>query len=264
VLASRDTGELRDLETTLFSGGYRVVTARTAHEALEKTHAHAPDAIVLDRELTGPSFSLCENLRADPALSPAAPILIAQLQPSTSDERLDALRAGAWYLIGDARLAEELLAHLNAFLQAKLEVDRLTSECLIDRPSGLYNHAGFAQRAHELTALTDRQGLPTTCVVFRPAPLPDKPTGDRLGQIFKEVGRLSDAIGRTGSAEFAVFAPATTSWAATQLIQRVSAQVGKQLRVTLRAAFSSALPSQKIPPTLLLERARASLETRRI
>ena len=43
VLASRETGELRDIETALFSAGYRVVTARNEHETLQgvRNDAHS-------------------------------------------------------------------------------------------------------------------------------------------------------------------------------------------------------------------------------
>ena len=261
VVANPDAGELRNAETALFSRGFRVVTARTAHEVLEKTHQHEPDAIVLDRQLAGPAFALCENLRADPALSTVAPILITQSTPSISEDRIDALRAGAWHLLGEPRLADELLAYLHAFLEPKLETDRLKNECMIDRGSGLYNHAGFIQRADELSALTARQGLPTACAVFRPAKsLADHQEVDRVGQAFKAAGRTSDAIGRVGSAEFAVFAPAATAWAAARLMQRMTTQVSAHIPVTVRAAYSAALATQKIPPALLLERARASLD----
>jgi len=83
VLASRETGELKDLETALYSAGYRVLTARTEHETLAKVHSHAPDAIVLDRDLSDHNYSLCRALRADPGVSPAAPIMLTQDEAPT-------------------------------------------------------------------------------------------------------------------------------------------------------------------------------------
>ncbi|HWC72384.1 MAG TPA: hypothetical protein VG454_00505, partial [Gemmatimonadales bacterium] len=233
------------------------------------THKHEPDAVVVDRDLSGPGFALCQNLRADPALSAAAPIVVTQpMRPSRHDQ-VEALHAGAWHLQDDPTGSQELLARLGVYMAAKLEFDRLATECLIDRDSGLYNSVGFTQRAYELSALTGRQGLPTACAVFRPeGALPDRTSTDRVGRAFKAVGRLSDAIGRTAPAEFAVFAPATNSWAATRLIRRLTDQVVQEVgyvaehgrRVALRAAFSAALPAQKVTPPVLLERARASLD----
>jgi GGDEF domain-containing protein len=162
-----------------------------------------------------------------------------------------------------------LLLRLGIFLQAKLELDRLTTECLIDRGSGLYNSHGFTQRAAELAALNNRQGTPAACAVFRPDDdLPTRGTGDRVGRAFKSVGRLSDAIGRTSQSEFAVFAPATADWAAARLVRRMRDNVIQEVgyvaehgrRLTLRAAYSAAPPSQKVEPHVLLERARAALQ----
>lgn len=262
VLASRETAELRDAETAFFSAGYRVVTARTEHEALLKIHSHQADAIVLDGELGGEHYELCRTLRDDDSVSPAAPIVITQTDTATAADRSDAFHAGAWDLHSGPLDLEELLLRLAVYLKAKAEVDRLTLECLVDSGSGLYNSAGFAQRSDELAALTNRQGLPAACAVFRPAAdLPTRASGDRLGRAFKHVGRLSDAIGRTTQSEFAVFAPATNAWAAARLVRRMIDNVTHEVgRVTLRAAFSAALPSQKVSPPILLERARHALE----
>ena len=270
VLASRETTELKDLETALFSAGYRVLTARTEHDTLAKVHAHSPDAVFVDREMSDQGFDLCRALRADPAISPAAPIMLTQDEAPSRTDRLESLRAGAWDIQGFPPDAEEVLLRLGVFLNAKLEVDRLTVECLIDRGSGLYNSQGFAQRADELAALTRRQGVPAACAVFQPSDdLPNLASGDRLGRAFKTVGRLSDAIGRTSHSEFVVFAPATNDWAAARLVRRMRDNVIQEFgaiaeqgrRITLKAAYSASLPTQKVEPSVLLERARSSLSS---
>jgi PleD family two-component response regulator len=268
VLASRETSALKDLETALYSAGYRVLTARTEHETLAKVHAHAPDAVFLDRDMTEQGLELCRALRVDPAISPAAPIMLTQDEAPTRTDRLESLRAGAWDIQGYPRDPQELLLRLGVFLNAKLELDQLTVECLIDRGSGLYNSHGFAQRADELAALTSRQGVPAACAVFQPTEeLPSRAAGDRLGRAFKTVGRLSDAIGRTAHSEFVVFAPATNDWAAARLVRRMRDNVIREVgaiaaqgrHLTLRAAYSATLPTQKIEPRQLLQRARAAL-----
>ncbi|HEV8509795.1 MAG TPA: response regulator [Gemmatimonadales bacterium] len=270
VLASRETGELQALETALYSAGYRVVTARNEHETLQKVRTHLPDAVVLDRELSDRGYTFCRELRADPAISPATAIILTQDTAPTYPDRLEALRAGAWDIQGLPPDPQELMLRLSVYLEAKLEVDRLTAECLIDRGSGLYNAQGFEQRADELAALTSRQGNPAACAVFRPADdLATRATGDRLGRAFKSIGRLSDAIGRTAYTEFAIFAPATNDWAASRMVRRVRDHVVQEVgyvaeygrRITLRASYSATLPSQKVEPRLLLERARSALET---
>ena len=262
VLASRETGELDALETALYSAGYRVLIAHTEQDTLQQVRTHQPDALVLDREMSAPGFELCRTVRSDAAMSPAAPILLTQDVAPTPEERLDALRAGAWDIEGHPLDLRELLLRLGVFLQAKIEVDRLTAECLIDRGSGLYNSHGFAQRAEELAALTRRQGVPAACAVFRPAAaLVSRASTDRLGRAFKSLGRLSDAIGRTAASEFAVFAPATNDWAAARLVRRMRDNVTREAGagVTLRAAFSASGTGQKVEPGVLLQRARNAL-----
>src|SRR6266850_626681 len=262
VLASRDNGALQQLETALYGAGYRVLTARTEPDTLQQVRIHQPDALVLDRELSEPGFELCRTVRSDPAMSPAAPILLTQDAAPTPEERLEALRAGAWDIEGHPLDLRELLLRLGVFLQGKVEVDRLTTECLIDRGSGLYNSQGFAQRAEELAALTRRQGVPAACAVFRPAAaLASRASADRLGRAFKSLGRLSDAIGRTAASEFAVFAPATNDWAAARLVRRMRDNVTREAGsgVTLRAAFSASGTGQKVEPGVLLQRARTAL-----
>jgi CheY-like chemotaxis protein len=269
VLASRETSELKDLETALYSAGYRVVTARTDHDAIAKVRAHSPDAILLDQDLNNEDYELCRALRADPGVSPAAPIMLTQDAAPTQTDRLDSLRAGAWDIQGYPPDPPELLLRLGVFLNAKLEVDRFAAECLIDRGSGLYNSVGFAQRADELAALTRRQGVAAACAVFQPTEdPPSRASGDRLGRAFKTVGRLSDAIGRTSHSEFAVFAPATNDWAAARLVRRMRDNVVHEVghiaapgrRLTIKAAYSAALPTQKVEPGTLLERARTALQ----
>jgi len=122
----------------------------------------------------------------------------------TRTQQVDALRAGAWDLRGDPIDTEDLLLRLDAYVRATMEVERARAAGMIDRASGLYNAAGVQKRSEELAALCTRQGLPLSCVVFRATT-----AEDRVAQAFKQEGRMSDAIGRTGFQEFAVFAMGT-------------------------------------------------------
>ena len=262
VLANREAGDVKELETALYSAGYQVLLARSERETLEKVRAHGPDAIILDRNIEVAAEGLCRALRDGPTVSRAAPILLTQDEAPSHENRVDAFRAGAWDIEGHPTDSEEMLLRLANYLEAKLEIDNLTAECLIDRGSGLYNSHGFTQRATELAALTSRQGSAAACIVFQPAqPLPTVAFGDRLGRAFKAAGRLSDAIGRTAPAEFAVFAPATNDWAAGKLVSRIRDNVARKGGVTLRAGFSAAAAA-KIDARALLERARQALQTR--
>ena len=267
LLASNEAWQVRELKSALLAAGFRVVTTRDERETLDEAQNHQPHGILLDVGVAPPGYGLCRTLRT---FSVATPIILTSPGQPTRDEHLEAVRAGAWELRGVPVDVEDLLLRLEAYVEAKVELDRVSEDCLVDRISGLYNHLGLTRRATELAALAARHGLALACVVFRPAEkLPTRAAGDRLGRAFKSVGRLSDAIGRTGQSEFAVFAPATNAWAAAKLMQRMRDQVSLEAgympergqRVTLRSAYSTALPSQKVEAKTLLERARNALES---
>ena len=253
LLASAEEWLARSVASVLENGGYQIVPAATGRAALDAARLRRPDAIILDLGLDQPhGFATCRALRSDPAVSAATPIVLITLGPATRTQQLDALRAGAWELRGQPVDAEELLLRLGAYIKGKLEVDRLGAEGLVDAASGLYNASGVARRSEELASLTARQGLPLACVVFRPAN-GSPADGDRLAREFKTHGRVSDAIGRTGPDEFAVFAPATDAPAAEGLVRRLTGKVGN-----VRAGYSAAT-GPRVSPQELLARARTAL-----
>ena len=278
LLGNADKWLTESLESVLTQGGYRVMATTKRQQVLELARRYAPDGIVLDMGLdqrASDNLALCRALRADPAISRATPIILTTAGPALRAQQLEALRAGAWELRGDPLDMEELILRLGVYVQGKLEVDRLGIEGMIDRASGLYNDTGINRRSAELAAFTARQGLPLACVVFQPDN-GDLSAGaaDRLAQALQRAGRISDVVGRTGPAEFAVFAPATDETGAEGLVQRITDAVSRAAAVKLRAGISAA-PAAKRPsgarastslpqptppsPTDLLDRARNAL-----
>jgi len=261
LLAIRDEVLLRSLESVLEPGGFRIVPAGDPSSALTQVRRRQPDAVVLDTELAHPPrFDFCRTLRADPMLSPAAPIMLVRRGYPTRAEQLEALRAGAWDLRGDPLDPEDLVLRLRVFVQAKLEVERVGAEGLVDRASGLYNSAGMERRSQELATLSVRQHLPLSCVVFRDGN--GEGEGDDVAAAFKHEGRISDAIGRTGPSEFAVFAPATDAAGAARLVQRLGGTVAARagLARPLKSGFSSSNDAPQIDPRELLARARRAVD----
>ena len=278
LLGNADKWLAESLESVLTQGGYRVMATTKRQQVLELARRYVPDGIVLDMGLdqrASDNLALCRALRADPAISRATPIILTTAGPALRAQQLEALRAGAWELRGDPLDMEELILRLGVYVQGKLEVDRLGTEGMIDRASGLYNDTGINRRSAELAAFTARQGLPLACVVFQPDN-GDLSAGaaDRLAQALQRAGRISDVVGRTGPVEFAVFAPATDETGAEGLVQRITDAVSRAAAVKLRAGISSA-PAAKRPsgarastslpqptppsPTDLLDRARNAL-----
>jgi DNA-binding response OmpR family regulator len=255
LLIHPDEAFRRSLESVLSHAGHHVVTAQDVDEMFAEATTHRPDAIILDAGLVQPGhFAGLRALRDNPGVSRATPIiLVADGTPRRTDQ-LAALRAGAWELRGAPFDTEDLVARLEAYVQAKREADRHETEGLVDRASGLYSAAGIARRSEELAAFTARQRLALACAVFQPAA--EEEDVNRLAAAFKRVGRTSDAIGRTGRAEFAVFAPATDDPAAKRMVRRFR----DAARVSLRAGSSAVSGTQRARPADLLAKARGALK----
>ena len=253
LLANADKSLAESLESVLAQGGYRVLAIDKRPEIVEQARRQRPDAILLDMALdrrSTDSFALCRALRADPSVSRATPIVLMTAGPTLRAQQLEALRAGAWELRGDPLDMEDLVLRLGAYVQGKLVLNQLNMEGMIDRPSGLYNEIGLARRSDELAAFTARHGMALACAVFRPTDGSGALTGvaaDKLAVAVKRAGRISDAVGRTGPAEFTVFAPATDETGAEALVQRITDAVSRSAAIRLKAGISAA-PARPAPP----------------
>jgi DNA-binding response OmpR family regulator len=262
LLATNNVGFGRGLASSLADDGFRVVTTHNERDTVEKAQTERPHAIVLDVAMAPPGYGLCRTLRS---VSLGTPIVLTTARPPTREEKLEAVRAGAWEICATPLDIEYFVARLGAYVEPKVELDRVSEECLVDGVSGLYNELGLARRAAELAALATRHGFALACVVFRPSDaLPTRTASDQLALTFKTVGRSSDAVGRTGRSEFAVFAPASNTWAASRLVHRLTDRAGGYgSGIDLRSGYSSAHPAHKIASHTLLARARSALEAAR-
>lgn len=266
LLAIADTRQRRELSDALEQGGYSVSHANDERAALEQAQFQPPDAIVVDSRIAPPGYALCRKLRA---FGVATPVILTVPGAVTHTQELEALRAGAWAVLFTPVDPEALVLRLAVFTEPKRELDRISEERLVDNISGLYNASGLTRRSTEMAELATRHGLALTCAVFRPATLVENHVADdRLAITFKRIGRASDALGRTGHMEFAVFAPATNSTAAARLVRRMIDSVERAFgslsegnkRVEVRAGYSAAAAAQTISPPALLARARSALE----
>jgi PleD family two-component response regulator len=268
LIANAEDAFARSVASVLSTHDYRVVRAYTAPQALDAVRLTHPDAILLDiglPELGG--FATCRALRAETDVTFATPIILTTPGSATRQERLDALRAGAWDLRSGPLDPEEFLLTLGAYVRAKLETDRIGAAGLVDHPSGLYNREGLERRAREIASQAQRQGFPVSCVALKLQGEPqDHVTGDDIAQALHASGRISDAIARVGKAEFAVFAPATDDAQAELLVTRLSSSVERALPGAgsrLRWARVAAPPPTATPPdpVELVNRAVGMLRT---
>ncbi|OLB11333.1 MAG: hypothetical protein AUH07_09640 [Gemmatimonadetes bacterium 13_2_20CM_70_9] len=153
LIVSPDEWATRALASVLEPAGYRVLRAATAADAREGARRAQPDVILIAAELEQPSGEeLCRELRRDPAVSPATPILGVSAATVARERRLSWLRAGAWELLGFPLDGEELLLKLDGYVRAKREADRAGAGVLIDETTGLYNGRGLRRRAREVVA----------------------------------------------------------------------------------------------------------------
>jgi diguanylate cyclase (GGDEF)-like protein len=249
LIANDQEWSARSLESILGPNGYAVVRAYTGQQALERARTSQPDIIILDAQMPDMhGFEVCRSLRSDPRFSSTTPIVITTSGPSGRTQRLEAYRCGAWEFLGQPLDGEALLLKLGTFLESKRQVDILREENLLDSGTGLYNMRGLARRAREIGADATRRREALACVVFAPeTDLDDDDAGgddelarmsDQVGAVLREVGRVSDAIGRLGTTEFAVIAPATGTDGALRLVDRLGGAV-EATRIPVRGGERS-------------------------
>ncbi|HEY8258180.1 MAG TPA: response regulator [Gemmatimonadales bacterium] len=254
LIANDQEWSARSLESILGPSGYSVVRAYTGQQALERARTTHPDLIILDAQMPDMhGFDVCRALRADPHFGDTTPVVITTSGPSGRTQRLEAYRAGAWEFLGQPLDGESLLLKLGTFLQCKRAVDDLREENLLDPGTGLYNMRGLSRRAREIGSDALRRRDPLACVVFAPESESETETADdevervsdQVGLLFKRAGRASDAIGRLGTSEFAVIAPATGPDAALRLVRRLSGAIegspiahkGGERSIRIRAGY---------------------------
>ncbi len=227
LLAGDGKEATRWLRVLLEGSGYAVLQERTGQHGLERAGTTEPDVILVDAELPDMAgVELCRMLRADPRVSSSTPILLTIRDAATREQRLAALRAGAWECIAPPHDADEILLKIGAYVHAKLDADRARAGGLLDPVTGLYNRQGLARRARELGSQAFREHGPLACIVL--ALDVEPPSGANLGrsvQAIKAAARLSDVIGRLGATEFAVLAPGTDAEGARRLAERLANSV---------------------------------------
>ena len=263
----------RSLESILAPNGFAILRAYTGRKGLDRARTARPDMIVIDLNLPDmDGLELCQTLRDDPETSSTTPIIITTAGHPTRQQRLAALRAGAWEFLGHPMDAEEILLRFDRYTQAKLDADRAQDEGLLDQTTGLYNMQGLARRARELGSQAFREHTALACVVIGPdvPDTADAATDDsdleaaivRLAEALKQTGRVSDAIGRVGRAEFAVFAPGADEQGVRRLAQRVAEALKQNGDATpIRAGFEAVgdFREASIEPVDLLVRASSAL-----
>jgi diguanylate cyclase (GGDEF)-like protein len=258
LVANDQEWSARTLESVLGQAGFAVVRAYTGRQAVDVARRTQPDAVILDVGMPDiGGIEVCHLLRTDVGLSQSTPIVMTTAGPASRSLRLDALRAGAWELLGEPIDSEALLLKMAAFVQSKREIDRVRDNAVVDHATGLYNVRGLARRAKEIGADAARRHTALACVVIAPAAdVPDDALSSRedvarvvayLSDICRETTRTSDAVGHLGQFEFAIIAPASDMAGALRIVERVQEAVdarplmlaGEFRQLKVRAGYSA-------------------------
>jgi diguanylate cyclase (GGDEF)-like protein len=278
LVAGDKAGIVQWLEKHLAPKGFAILHTPSGQQALARARGTRPDVIFLDAVLPDMSgLELCRILLEDPRVSSSTPILVATPHMPTREQRVAALRAGAWECTGPITDADELVLKLQAYMRAKLEVDRARVDGLLDPSTGLYNRQGMARRARELGSQAFRQHGALACVAFAVDLEPGAAGAGEAAaaailksvQTLKTTARLSDVLGRLGPTEFALLAPATDGKGAVKLAERLVLAVqqavglgGRRLPVLqVRVGYDAVtnVGYAPIEPVDLLVRASAAL-----
>jgi diguanylate cyclase (GGDEF)-like protein len=278
LIANGQEWHTRSLESILGPHGYAVVRAYTGKQALERARTAQPDLVIIEADLPDlDGIEVCRQLRSEPVVSAITPILVTSPTHPTRQQRLNAMRAGAWDYLTLPLDGEELQLRLDAYMRAKFEADRAREESLLDETSGLYNIRGLARRARELGSQAFRHEQSFACVVFAPdlegrdsteAERVITAAVSRLSKALRDSGRVSDAIGRLGPTEFAVIAPGADAAGAVRLAERLARAIEEEessagTGFRMRAGYDAVSNYKEAPiePADMLVRATIAMRT---
>jgi PleD family two-component response regulator len=275
LIANGQEWNARSLESILAPHGYAVLRAYNGRQAIERTLSARPDLIIIDTDLPDRSgFDVCRALREHPSISRATPILMTTAGNPSRAKKLEALRAGAWEMLGATLDAEELMLRLDAMISAKLEIDRVRDESLLDEITGLYNLRGLDRRARELGSQAFRSKGALACVVVTPLSsdaeidVANSSVMVRLARVLLQTGRNSDVIGTMSPGEFAIVAQGTDAEGAERLAQRIAVAAAEQFgneSVHVAVGYDAVLDYSESPidPSDLLSNASAAMRASR-
>ena len=107
--------------------GFRVSTAFSGEQALERINTDAPDLVLLDVMMPGVSgYDVCRAIRADPRHAMLPIVLVTALDPA--QERVKGLEAGADDFLTKPVNQPELMARVRSLLRIKMLHDEVQSQ----------------------------------------------------------------------------------------------------------------------------------------
>jgi adenylate cyclase len=128
ILVVDDTPQnIKVLDAILGPRGYRVVTARSGAEALQKVRDEAPDLVLLDILMPGMSgYEVVQRLRDDPVTRVLPIVMVTAL--GAQEEKVKAIEAGADDFLTKPVNQLELLARVKSLLRIKEYHDTIQAQ----------------------------------------------------------------------------------------------------------------------------------------
>ncbi len=254
LIATHDEWVSRPVESILTPHGYPVSKAATAAEAIERARLLAPDVLLVDAQLRGlPGIDLCRVVRSISEVPRSTPIMLLSRIPAAREERIAALRAGAWEMLPLPFDAEEFLLKLDTATAATRDAREAWQAGLVDPATGLYNARGIVWRVHELASEAARYHRPIACVALSPtsdvgADSPEERSAiaaamPQIAAVLRRASRGSDVLGRMREREFLILAPNTSARGAVQLAERVAAAADASTALAVGADARIRLPA---------------------
>lgn len=233
VVIDEQEWNARSLASILGSAGYAVVKAFDEAQALDLLRRMRPDAVFMGLRIGETAgVDLLRRVRWEGLIDATTPVIGLSPHRPERDERLAALRGGAWEVVGLPFDADELILRLGSVVRAKQAADAIREDSLVDVVTGFYNTRGVLQRLSELRSAASRRGGSMACIVVGPRADLDEVTvrgaegaehdPDGIDRI-RRATRRSDAKGTLSGAAYVVVAPDTDAEGARRLAERIVA-----------------------------------------
>jgi diguanylate cyclase (GGDEF)-like protein len=229
LIANDQEWAARSVETILVAEGYEVQRAYTGRQALQRALELPPDLIILDNQMPDLSGTeVCRQLRLDPRVGHATPILLSTAGPAGRQQRIEAYHAGAWEFYGQPLDPELLLLKIRIYLDVKRAADRLLDDSLLDELTGLYNTRGMLRRTEEILADARRHQREVSLITVLLDDAPRASALEAAGELARRMGalvrssvRAADVVGRIGPLRFAVVSSGNAREGAQRLADRL-------------------------------------------
>lgn len=220
----------------LEESGFVVAGVSGRAKALVALHSSRPHVVVADTGLKGISAAELTRMLSDPQA--AVPVILAGLDPSTTERRGEAMDAGAsdyFQLPSEFRL---LVSRAGQLVAHRLTVDRLRAEADQDYLTGLANRRRFRKALVQEAERWRRYKVPCALLMLdidhmkRVNDTHGHPAGDRVirfvADVLAELSRDNDTAARLGGEEFALLLAGTGGEKAYAAAERVREAIAER------------------------------------